>query len=1199
MASTDPNPLSEAGPATPSLSAQTMRDVRLICSLHSTWQGKGLAEIAACLAKLLGEMLSVEAVFVRLEDPTSLYFEELFHVSSDGAVIREANPKFRVAVEALKSGRNPSATTIPGPSGEGGWVIESAGAVQGEISSLVAVISTAHGFPDDRVQLLTTLFAEQAALAAYHGSIEQTLGLQNARLQSTLQSIADAVITTDKEGRVIHLNPVAELLTGWTTPDAAGRPLREIFDIVAESSRESLENPVEHALREGAFLALPPDTLLVAKDGVERPIEDSAASISTPEGKVSGFVVVFRDASEKRDAKRAIRLSEERKSAVIESAIDCVITMDHEGRIVDFNPAAEATFGHPSKAVVGKPLADLLIPQRFRSAHHEGFHRYLSTGNGNVLGQLLELPALRADGSEFLVEASITAAETGSGEPFFCAFLRDITERKKAEQALRESEKKFRVLSESLPAIVWVSLPDGSLTYISPLWTELTGQSQQEALGLGWAEKVHPDDRLWVMARWEQSSSHGEIYMGEIRYRRHDGEYRWHHFKGLPFRNDSGEITAWYGTSLEGHEFKEVEIALRQARSRLDSTLAAGEVGTWEFDVVNNVVHADKNLARMFGVEPEQARDGGPLEVYTQAIHPDDFEGVAEAIRQAIDSGEHYETEYRIIGADGALRWVTARGKIERDPEGKALRLPGVVVDITAQRRAESDLRSTVLRWRLALDAGESGAWNIDVSTQTLQSDERFRLIFHGSIDPLSYENAFAAIHPEDRDRVREAVAAAKAPRKPFSYSEEFRVIHPDGHIVWVLGKGRGSFEGSGAERRIVSLDGTVTDITDRKKTEESLREVAARLSEADQRKNEFLATLAHELRNPLAPIRTGLEFMRIAGDDRAAVENVRRVMETQTRQLVRLIDDLLDISRITSGKIDLRRERTDLAAAIYNAVDATRPAIDQAGHQLFISVPSNPIHLEADADRLSQIISNLLTNAVRYTDPPGKIWLDLETAGTEALIKVRDTGIGIEREMLDSIFEMFTQADQAKQRAQGGLGIGLTLVKRLSEMHGGSVEVHSEGGGYGAEFIVRLPIQVTSTDSAAIVLEGNIDTPARRKVLVVDDNREAAEILRMVLVFWGNEVRLAHDGIDGVEAAKMFNPDIVLMDIGMPRMNGYEAARCIRDQDPDRKILLVALTGWGQQEDRNKSKHAGFDHHLVKPVDPSILQEVLKECRN
>ena len=376
------------------------------------------------------------------------------------------------------------------------------------------------------------------------------------------------------------------------------------------------------------------------------------------------------------------------------------------------------------------------------------------------------------------------------------------------------------------------------------------------------------------------------------------------------------------------------------------------------------------------------------------------------------------------------------------------------------------------------------------------------------------------------------------------------------------------------------------------------MRQVAAELSEADRRKNEFLAMLAHELRNPLAPIRNAVQILRLTGGKGEAVQAASEMMERQVGQMVRLVDDLLDVSRISRGKIELRRERVELASVVHQAVEAARALYESMNHELTLTLPSRPIYLNADPARLSQVVGNLLNNACKFTDKGGRIGLTIEREGEQAVIRVRDNGIGISADQLPRIFEMFVQIDTSLERSVSGLGIGLTLVKSLVEMHGGTVEVHSDGVGQGTEFVVRLPMASDETKSGEEGLATDhlpLATSSRR-ILVVDDNRDSATTLAMLLKLTGNKTQTAYDGLAAVDAAESFRPEIILLDIGLPKLNGYEVCRRIREQPWGRDIVLVALTGWGQEEDRQKSKDAGFNGHMVKPVDLAALTKLLAE---
>jgi signal transduction histidine kinase len=374
---------------------------------------------------------------------------------------------------------------------------------------------------------------------------------------------------------------------------------------------------------------------------------------------------------------------------------------------------------------------------------------------------------------------------------------------------------------------------------------------------------------------------------------------------------------------------------------------------------------------------------------------------------------------------------------------------------------------------------------------------------------------------------------------------------------------------------------------------EQRVEERTAALRESDRRKDEFLAMLAHELRNPLAPVRNSLHIVRASADG-AVRHNALDVMERQLGNLVRLVDDLLDVSRITTGKLELRASRVELADVLRYAVETAQQEINRKGHRLTVDIPASGIPVDGDGTRLTQVFANLLHNASKFTDRGGHITLSLQRTGSDVEISVRDTGEGIASEMLEQIFEMFAQADRSLERRHGGLGIGLTMAKRLVELHGGTISARSDGVGRGSTFLVRLPLATTLEMAAVPEISGKWPAIGTRRVLVADDNPDSLESLALVLQLRGNEVRTASDGAAAVAAAELFRPDVILLDIGMPQLNGYDACRKIREQEWGRSSLLIALTGWGQNEDRERSREAGFDYHLVKPVDPDVLMRHL-----
>jgi PAS domain S-box-containing protein len=415
---------------------------------------------------------------------------------------------------------------------------------------------------------------------------------------------------------------------------------------------------------------------------------------------------------------------------------------------------------------------------------------------------------------------------------------------------------------------------------------------------------------------------------------------------------------------------------------------------------------------------------------------------------------------------------------------------------------------------------------------------------------------------------------------------QEIIIERPDGQRLTALAHANPLFDESGT---VIGAVNVLVDITGRAHAENAQRE-------SNNAQNEFLATLAHELRNPLAPIVNALAILQLRSEPAPDVRWAVEVIDRQMRQMTRLIDDLLDVARITRNRLELHRERVELSVVLRTAIETSRPLIEASGHQFAVTAPTEIIYLDADLTRLAQVISNLLDNAAKYTERGGRIWLRSERQGSDIVVCVRDTGIGIPREMQPHIFEMFTHVDRAVDRSKGGLGIGLTLVRRLVEMHGGSIAVQSDGPGAGSAFTVRLPAVVEPAVAQPEIprsADGRLAHSSLR-ILVVDDNRDAAASLGMLLRIMGIETRTAVDGVDAMTVASGFRPNVILLDIGLPKLSGYEVAKRIRRERWAQEIALVAVTGWGQEADRDRSKSAGFDHHLVKPVDPAALIQLL-----
>jgi PAS domain S-box-containing protein len=662
-----------------------------------------------------------------------------------------------------------------------------------------------------------------------------------------------------------------------------------------------------------------------------------------------------------------------------------------------------------------------------------------------------------------------------------------------------------------------------------------------------------------------------------------DGKERPIGDSAAPIKNDRGETI---GVVLVFRDVSEEQLAAEAARRNRDIFRLVhqiGRIGHWEWNSLTDENKWSPEIEALYGLEPGTFE--GTYEAWAKLLHPDDRARAEEDVRRAPQTGQ-YLSEFRVIWPDGSIHWLEARAHVFNDEHDKPVRIMGVNMDITHRKQQEEALRTSELRWRTMAEALPNLVWTDlpDGQCDWLSSQWR-KYTGIPENELLGIRWLETVVHPDDRERTMACWQAACADQG--DYDLEYRIRRYDGEYHWFKTRGVPIRDD---QRKIVYWFGTCTDIEDVKRLEAALRE-------ADRRKDEFLATLAHELRNPLAPIRNSIELLRHAADDPAVMADARTIMERQLGHLVRLVDDLLDISRVTSGKLRLRKERVALASAVHSAVEETRGLIETSGHELTITLPPEEVLLDADPTRLAQIFSNLLNNAAKYTEKGGHIWLTAELRDGDISVSVRDTGIGIAAEHLPHIFEMFSQVTPALERSQGGLGIGLALVRGLVELHGGTIEAHSSGPGMGSEFNVRLPIVDRPSAPQPQEAEDTRDKSPRgprRRILVVDDNADAVNSLAMVLRRMGHDIHTAQDGLEAVHAAATFRPEVILLDIGLPKMNGYDVAQQIRQQPWDKKVAIIAVSGWGQEEDKRRALEAGFDHHLTKPVDPAALSRLL-----
>jgi PAS domain S-box-containing protein len=502
---------------------------------------------------------------------------------------------------------------------------------------------------------------------------------------------------------------------------------------------------------------------------------------------------------------------------------------------------------------------------------------------------------------------------------------------------------------------------------------------------------------------------------------------------------------------------------------------------------------------------------------------------------------------------------------------------------VDSLKAADAALRESAERMSLGVQVAGLALADADYEMQEMHLSAEAARLFGLAEEPLTVSRSkfIAAVHPDDRDEVSRRLWKAADDQDSNAPAIDYRVLWPDGRVKWV--SQRHHFVQNNALDRRVRAMIVALDVTERKN--------------AERRKDEFLATLAHELRNPLAPIRTGLQALGRPGGE-GTTAGIRAIMERQLAQMVRLIDDLLDVSRISSGKVVLQRSRIDLRAIAELAIEASSPFISAGHHEFTSELPEAPIWVDGDASRLSQVISNLLNNAAKYTAEGGQIKLNLCTDCGDAVVAVRDNGVGIPTEMLNEVFEMFTQVNRTLDRAQGGLGIGLSLVRRLTELHGGRVVAYSEGLGCGSVFTVRLPLPAATeiTRTALQTPKAEVHKASRLRILVIDDIPDVADVMKMLLDLEGFETRVAYSGAVALQLASQFSPDVIFCDIGLPEMDGHEIARRMRADPAIASAVLIALTGWGAEGELRKTRESGFDFHMVKPVDANALLELLSQ---
>jgi PAS domain S-box-containing protein len=917
-------------------------------------------------------------------------------------------------------------------------------------------------------------------------------------------------------------------------------------------------------------------------------------------------------------------LARERQLRLVTDAAPVAIAhCDRDGRYKFVNRTYTIRFGLSPDDVVGKSMAEVL--GRDAAASVQPY--FVAALNGEPVEAEIEIP-YRVLGARMVHLRYEPEFDTDGAVCGLVAAILDVTDQYRTARLKRYADEYLRTLVDATPECVKVVAADGTLLEMNAAGLEMVEASSKDAVaGRCVYDLIAPEDRA-AFREFNERICKGERGSLEFEIIGLGGTRRAMETTAVPLTARDGSIHQLAITREVTHR-RRAEAALVQSEAMFRQLAETLPQIIWTTGADGEASYFNPRWYDYTGLP------AGSFErdAWRECMHPEDRQAALDAWVQSFARGNPYQCEVRLRdGRTGAYRWHLARSVPVRDETGAVVRWIGSSTDIDDQKRAERTSRfiaaasrtlATLVDYQTALQrvaelaVPDFADW---CAVDMAEENGCLRRLALCHADPgkvqlaFDLERRYPPRQPSEQgaQRVLKTGQPEMTPEIPDALIEQ--VAHDAEHLAAIRTLGLRSYISVpliGGGRTIGVITFIATDDSGRRYDEQDLsvaQELAYRagiaienarlysdLQQAARQKDEFLAVLAHELRNPLAPIRTALQLVAVAGDDAARRNRACTVMDRQLRHMVRLVDDLLDVSRITRGRIELQKQPAELAAILQNAIETSRPTIEGNGHELTVTFPRDPVVVHADPTRLAQVFSNLLNNAAKYTPRGGHIVVAAESTDGGVAVRVQDSGIGIPEEMLDHVFDMFVQVDRSFERSSGGLGIGLTLVKRLVEMHGGTVEARSEGPGAGTEFVVRLPTVACDAKHETERAHGRLPIPAAsRRVLVADDNEDAAECLADALRLMGHDVLTVRDGLSAVEAVDTRRPDLVFLDLGMPRMDGYEAARRIRALRGN-QVTIVAVTGWGQSEDQRRSQEAGFDRHLIKPIDISDVATLIE----
>jgi len=1076
------------------------------------------------------------------------------------------------------------------------------------------------------------------AVLVFRDETEKRRAERTLREQEHLLDLAH-VLVRDRDRRIVMWNTIDEELYGWTREEALGKHSHELLKTRFPRPHDEIEREF---LRTGRWQG---EVVHTRRDGTPVVVASQWVAQMNEADELVAVLEVNRDITEKSNAKEALKLSEERYKALTELIPQLVWTSLPDGRIDYASPRWLEYTGFADDQFQGESWSACLHPEDLEPTL-QAWYRAVESGTPHQI----EHRVRDAKGSyRWFLTRAIPLYDEGRQIVKWYGTCTDIDEQKRARDLLRTEKERLKLAFEAgrMFTLDWEAAT-GQLVWSETL-EQIQGLPRGSFIGTiqSFRDLIHPDDRQAVESTIVRSFERRSEFEVEFRYLLPTAQVHWMSARGQVFCDEAGRPVRVIGVGMDVTERKRSEERIVALQHDLENRIRELEtlqdllpvgVAIAE-DPLCRSMRANRSLLELLGSPPganvsltadarerpgwRVYRDGRELSALELPLQKCAARGIA--VR---------DEECDLVWSDGRLVHLLISANPLRDDAGELKGCVGVHIDITERRRNEQ-----VSRFLAEVSASLAA---LSDPANTLKGVARLALPFFADfcfVDLLGNDRRIHRVAACHARPGREDLAAPLAPEGPLTsdprllihrvlqsgraeivpeFSEDrapelandaeheqlIRELRPRSIICVPLAARNRTF---GAMTFGLSESARTYGTADLALAEDLARRTAIavenarfyqELKDADRRKTEFLAMLAHELRNPLVPIRNAVHLLshpaRVGSlDSKGLLEMLDRQVETMSR----LVDDLMDVTRISRGKVELRKEIVELSRVVDRAVGSARTLIEDRGHALSVQLPPDSLPVPADPMRLEQILCNLLQNAAKYTDPGGRISLVAERSNGEVTIRVRDSGVGIEPEMLPRIFDLFTQIEDRRSRAQGGLGIGLSLVRTLVELHGGSISALSDGPGRGSEFVVRLPVvnpppASTSTRPAQKLDPAN---PPSRRVLVVDDNVDAARSLAKVLrLLYGQEVQVAHDGPSALEIAETFRPEIVLLDIGLPGMSGHEVASILRKRPWCEACLMAAVTGWGQDKDREKSRAAGFDLHLVKPVNPETIRDLV-----